>query len=455
MISIVRAARDEDAPYLVDAAGTVTLREAAALVRRAAGGLVRRGAPDADLVALRGANGRATLFAALACFELGVPFVPIHPRATDAEAARLVALSGASLVLDDAALSRLGEGAAWDGRREADPEAPAVVMYTSGTTGVPKGAELPQRALLASARASAVNLPFGDDELWLLALPLCHVGGLSIAIRCLLARRPFFLLPKFDVAEVARALDRATRASLVPTMLHDLLAHRVAPGKLRAALLGGAAASTKLLEDAAHARFPALTTYGLTEACSQVASQAPRDASVVELGVGKPLAGTTVTLVGDDGAPAPPGAIGEIVVDGPTLMLGYRGAPRPGGSFATGDLGRWDEAGHLHVVGRKSDLVVTGGENVYPREVEDALLGLRGVGAACVVGVPDARWGEIVAAAVVLDVGTGVEEVEQAARGVLAGFRLPRRWKAVAALPLGPTGKVDRRAVASALAHDR
>ncbi len=452
-LSIFDRPRDAlDEIFLVDGSDEIRLGELTTLVARAAGGLVRRGLVDAGLLALRGTNRRETLVAILACFALGVPFVPVHPRATTEETARLVTLSGAATLLGDDELARLGEHAPSPIRRGLDPEAPAVVLYTSGTTGVPKGAELPARALVASAHASAKNLPLRADDAWLLALPICHIGGLSILARCLLARRPLVLLPRFDVGEVARRLERVTIASFVPTMLHDLLEHRGAPGALRAALVGGAPASERLLEAAARARFPALTTYGLTEACSQVSSQAPRDPSSVERGVGTPLPGTAVSLVGRDGAPTPRGEIGEIVVDGPTMMLGYRGGARRTGPFATGDLGAWDEAGRLHVVGRRSEVVVTGGENVYPLEVEAVLTRIPGVRAACVVGIPDARWGELVGAAVVLDAPVSLGDVEDAARARLASFRLPRRWRQLDALPIAPSGKLDRRAVARAVA---
>jgi len=261
-------------------------------------------------------------------------------------------------------------------------------------------------------------------------LPLAHVGGLSVLVRCLLARRPFVLGRPDRVAEdIAR--HHATIVSLVPTQLARLLDARWTPPPwLRIVLLGGAAAPASLLAHAAAAGVPVVTTYGLTEACSQVATQIPGASGA---GCGPPLPGVRVRIVDE-----------RIEIDGPTLFSGYLGEPpRAAGWFATGDFGRLDAAGNLHVLGRRTDLIVTGGENVYPAEVE-AYLDARGV-AACVFGMPDETWGEIVCAAT-----TGV--VVAATLADLAPWKRPRRWARVRELPLTPGGKPDR-AAARALAE--
>ncbi|AKT40207.1 class I adenylate-forming enzyme family protein [Chondromyces crocatus] len=434
----------------------LTATEAEALIEDARPTRVLR---EADLVALESALGDAVRAGAVAGpWWLTQPAVEVSsavevPSATEVspavevpQAAEVPAVVSGEVVKDDAA-----------------EEGDLAILYTSGTTGRAKGAVLSRRAFVAAAVASAENLGFHESDRWLLCMPLCHVGGLSVLTRCLLARRAMILVERFEPQEVLRAIvrDRATLLSVVPTMLAALVEadpqHVLA--RLRAVLVGGAGAPQRLLEICARRRVPVLTTYGLTEACSQVTSQAPRDASTQEPGSGRPLGGSEVRLVDVDDAGA-----GRIQVRSATLFRGYwRGPERAPehpldaeGWFDTGDLGRLDDAGRLHVLARRTDLVVTGGENVYPAEVERALEGCEGVSRALVFGVPDERWGQLVAAAVVLDPAApkGAPEVwiasETSAR--LASHKRPRLLAVVDALPVTPAGKPDRRGAAERLA---
>jgi O-succinylbenzoic acid--CoA ligase len=300
-------------------------------------------------------------------------------------------------------------------------------------------------AFIASAQASAANLGWQADDVWLLAMPLAHVGGLSILTRCLLARRCVALAERFDAAAFPEAIERLriTLASLVPTMLARVLdAHPGwrPPAHLRAILLGGAAASPRLLARAAERGVPVLTTYGLTETCSQVttARYAARFAPLGE-GSGAPLPGAEIRIVD-----------GRIHVRGPMRMAGYWNEPPLAAEswFDTGDLGEIDARGNLHVHARRTDLIVTGGENVYPVEVEGVLEGCPGIAAAAVFGIDDETWGQVVAAALVADGAPPGDEVLAAfcARH-LAAHKRPRRICFVAALPLNASGKLDRRAL--------
>jgi O-succinylbenzoic acid--CoA ligase len=218
---------------------------------------------------------------------------------------------------------------------------------------------------------------------------------------------------------------------------------------VRAVLLGGDAASGTLLADAARRGVPALTTYGLTEACSQVATQAPGSAPSLDAGVGPPLRGVEVRIVG-----------GEIQVRGPNLMTGYHPSDRwpspflEGGWLPTGDLGELDAEGRLHVRGRRSDLIITGGENVDPREVEGVLREHAGVADACVFGVADERWGQIVAAALIPADPLAPPELVDVARHAaerLAKYKRPRAYAIAASLVLNATSKLDRKKTASAV----
>ena len=411
-LSFARAALEAPSrPALLVGGATHTFAEVAARAARLRAALAAEGVGAGARVALVARNSLDTALAVYALAELGATIVPIHPRLTPSEADVLLADAAPRLVLREDDLAPLPR----DTRREepllepvADRSALAMV-YTSGTTGRPKGAVLSRRAFVAAAEASARNLGFHADDRWLCAMPLCHVGGLSILTRCLLARSAVILEPRFDPDAVLAAIvrDHATLLSVVPTMLEALLARDAANvlARLRAMLVGGAGAPFALLEECGRRGVPALTTYGLTEACSQVTAQRPTSPYRPERGSGVPLPGTEVRIDGE----------GHILVRGPTLMDGYfRGADRAPdtavdgeGWLDTGDLGEQAPGGALHVHARRSDLVVTGGENVYPVEVEERLAALPGVRRALVFGVPDARWGQIVAAA--LELAPGVD----------------------------------------------
>ena len=242
--------------------------------------------------------------------------------------------------------------------------------------------------------------------------------------------------------------------SLVPTMLERLLEQR--PGihapLLRAALLGGGPIHEALIERCLSTRFPAAPTYGLTEAASQVATLEPAGLKAGRGSAGRPLPGTRLRLVGDDGRPAPPGEPGEIWVRGPQLMSGYLG--RPGDTRAaladgwlhTGDFGRLDRAGRLHVLDRRDDLIVSGGENIYPREVEAALLSHPRVRDAAVIARPDPEWGQVPHAVIVCDEPTPPPaELRAWLCDRLAAFKLPREFSHRPSLPRTPSSKLQRR----------
>jgi o-succinylbenzoate---CoA ligase len=459
-LASARAEVDADRPALIAEGEILHYAELAARVERLAGVLAREGVALGSRVALSAQSRVETVIAIHALLSLGATLVPVHPRLTEAEVAVLLADAAPDHVLREADLSaRIAAGIEGSPSPPGafEPETPLAMVYTSGTSGRPKGAVLSRRAFVASADASAASLGWEPSDRWLLCMPLCHVGGLSILTRCLLARRPVILVPRFEPRAVLAAIvrDRASILSVVPTMLAALLDEDrdgILP-RLRAVLLGGAAAPPLLLEECGRRGVPALTTYGLTEACSQVTVQRPRSPYRPEPGSGTPLAGVALQITGDDGAALEPGSVGRIRIGGPTLMSGYfRGADRlldpavdAEGLFDTGDLGALDEAGRLHVHARRTDLIVTGGENVYPVEVEQCLEALPGVRRALVFGVPDARWGQVVACALELDgAGSSGEALFALLLSRLAAHKRPRLFCAVDALPLTGSGKLDR-----------
>ncbi|MFN8531446.1 MAG: o-succinylbenzoate--CoA ligase, partial [Anaerolineae bacterium] len=342
---------------------------------------------------------------------------------------------------------------------EVDLKAVAAILFTSGTSGKPKAVQLTYGNFYASAQASAARLGTREDDRWLLCLPLYHVGGLSILFRSALTRTPFVVLDRgYTIQTISDIIlkERVTVVSLVPTQLHRMLqAGFEPPPYLRLILLGGASASPELLHTAAERNIPIATTYGLTEACSQVATMPPDEAPHKPGSVGKPLRGTTVRILDEQGHDQPPGEYGEIVVSGPTVMKGYLGLPKAGGIFHTGDIGYLDAEGDLWVVQRRTDLIVTGGENVYPAEVESVLRQQPSVEEVCVVGIPNAEWGQQVAAAIAIKPGHSLttDELTAFAREHLAGYKVPRRVLFVSALPMTASGKIERKAVAALFAH--
>jgi O-succinylbenzoic acid--CoA ligase len=330
------------------------------------------------------------------------------------------------------------------------------IVYTSGTTGRPKGAMLTFGNHWASAVGSALHLGHQRNDRWLAMLPLFHVGGLAILFRGVIAGVPVVLHDGFDPARANRAVDEEgiSLVSVVADMLRRMLderGDRPYPPALRCLLLGGGPAPLPLLEDCLRRAVPVAPTYGLTEAASQVATLPPHQLADQLGSAGQPLPATEVRVEWE-GRPVRPGEVGEIVVRGPTVMRGYLGAAtsragiRRGGWFPTGDLGRLDAAGYLTVLDRRDDLIISGGENVYPAEVEGVLSTHPGVAEAAVVGVSDERWGQVPSAFVKRKPGWAVTEQElitfSAAR--LAPFKLPRRIEWVDALPRTAAGKLQR-----------
>jgi len=405
-----------------------------------------------------------------ALLENGIPFVPLHPKwsADDcalalADVARVSArtvvrrpLPAGGLVqkLERHEIDALGRLARASSRtpRRVGSGALASILFSSGTTSRPRGVLLSRAAFIASAAAHSSNLPFQPSDRWLLALPFAHVGGLSIITRALISRTCVVLIGSSDRAEMLAAIERhsVSLLSLVPTVARDLLKEDRSDvlRTPRAVLLGGARAPLLLRKELKARGVRALASYGMTETCSQIATQGLADADDADSeSCGLPLAGFELRIVDDAGASRNAGESGRIQVRGPALMRGYLGqamvAPRA--FFDTRDVGYLDERGHLFVVGRADETIVTGGENVFPAEVEAAMAGLAGVREVAAFGVPDERWGEIVAVALVLEPGADLDAIWQQARARLSSFRRPRRFAVAPSLPRSPNGKIDRR----------
>lgn len=420
-----------------------------------------------------------------AAARLGLVLAPLNTRLTVPELEWQLAHLERPLLFYDESTATLAAALAGEGQasipvsefNEPSPAGPDLaapsfrmdavqaIVFTSGTTGAPKGVMLTFANHFWSATASAFRLGVQPDDRWLSSLPLYHVGGLAVLFRSCLYGTAVVLHDRFDVDAFNHSLDTQaiTLTSLVPTMLYRLLPTRDRwPASLRLVLLGGAAASPELLAEALAAGVPVATTYGLTEAASQVATLLPAGVRRKPGSVGRPLLFNHIRIVSEEGQEQPAGTYGEVVVSGRTVMTGYyenpdatAGTLRDGELF-TGDIGYLDEDGDLWLVQRRSDIIVSGGENVYPAEVEAILRQHPAVRAACVVGVPHPEWGEQVAALVAISPATRVTQAELLTfcRERLAGYKLPRRLDLVTELPQTASGKVAREQVRQMLSGE-
>jgi O-succinylbenzoic acid--CoA ligase len=406
------AARHPDRPAVNRLTYAQLLGEAALAARR----LAARGIGAGDRVGLELPPGEAFCVALHAILLLGAVAVPIDVRLGAEE--RLALARGVATVI---AGPLDGEQATdVELRARHDLDAVAIVVHTSGSSGRPKPVELTYGNWLWSTIGSCAALGLDPAERWLCALPLSHVGGLSIVLRSAITATSAIVYERFDTDRVLYELGRedgATMISLVPTTLQRLLDGGLRdPPALRWALLGGAPVTPALLGRAAAHGVPVAPTYGLTEACSQVTT------------LGVPLFCTDVRLAAD----------GEILVSGPTV------APGAGPVLATGDLGAWNADGVLHVVGRKADTIVTGGENVAPVEVEAVLEGHPAVVEAAVHGAPHREWGEAVVATVVVRDDVSEDDLRAHCAARLAAFKVPKAIRFADALPRTRSGKLVR-----------
>ena len=416
---LTAAARARPRHPALEAGGhALTYAELDAAAAQAARILASRGVGEGALVATTLGPGRAFAELLHALPRLGAVLVPLNPSdPVRVEAALMV----------DAPLE--GDEADVPLRRTVDPEQTHSMIHTSGTSGRPRAVELSYANHHASALASAENLGVEDDDRWLAVLPLFHVGGLAVLLRSAIYATTAVLHERFDAVRVRDALagGEATLASLVPTMLARVRSagFEHASGELRAVLLGGGPIPGELLEWALSAGLPVSPTYGMTETASQVVTARPGERS------GRPLPGVELSI-GDGG---------EILVRGPMVA---KGAAGPDGWLHTGDRGRIDSEGRLHVDGRLKEIIVSGGENVSPVEVEEALLTHPAVADAGVAGVADPEWGEAITAFVVLSREASAEELRDWARERLAPHKVPKRLVQVGELPRNASGKLLR-----------
>jgi o-succinylbenzoate---CoA ligase len=406
--------------------------EATWVARRLAAHGVRRGSTAA--LTMHPRREQVVLMHAL--MKVGAALLPLGPRLTPEERAAIVSAVDPIIDLDDPGqLTQTEADMPLLGEHDMDDVCCRVL--TSGSTGAPRPIPLSYGNFLWSAVGSGFNIGVMPEDRWLCCVPLSHIAGLGIVMRSVIYGTAAVVHEGFDVDRVGAALERGgiTQVSLVATMLARLLDAGVDLSGPRAILVGGGPVPEEPLEEALAKGATVVQTYGLTETCSQVTTLAPADARRKLGSAGRPLLTTHLRI-----------QEGEILVQGPTVAPG---SADPDGWLHTGDLGHIDEEGFLYVDDRIDDMIVTGGENVVPSEVEEVLLRHPEVSEAAVIGREDPEWQQAVTAVVVLEIGSGAtpDELRRHCAESLAGFKVPKRVELASALPRTPSGKLMRRAL--------
>jgi len=440
-------------------------------------------ADPGDVVAVFAANSPDWLFFEYGAALAGITFTAINTAMSDAEVEHVVRASGARFVFADVdfrgspLLQRvraigsaagipahaLGEWRTLDPRDGPLPEVAAddafLIQFTSGTTGRPKGAVLSHRAAYNCARYQMLRMGGTCDDNWLNVLPMHHVGGsVCVVLSTLAVGGTTTLAPGFEAGAVLRLAEqsRATIVGLVPTMQLALLDHpellRADLSSLRLVVGGGSVVPTALIHRVEAALgATVVNAYGQSESPSAIMTHPGDDDVTKAETIGQPLDQRDVRIARVDGATAALDEVGELMMRSPLTMDGYlhddgEQTIGPDGWLHTGDLCSMDARGVLRIHGRLRDVIIRGGENIYPAEVEDAMLHHPAIADIAVVGVPDERWGEVPVACYrpVGELRPTDADLAEFARTVLAGFKVPRRWIAMDAFPLTAAGKVKK-----------
>ncbi|WFE13310.1 o-succinylbenzoate--CoA ligase [Bacillus atrophaeus] len=465
---IQRAQLTPERIALIYGGNSLTFAELYAASKKMAAQLSACSLHKGDTAAILLGNRAEMVYAVHACFLLGVKVVLLNTKLSKHERLFQVEDSAAQLLLTDSNFRKQDyehiiktvdvdeltaveiEDIEVESYMQMDDT--ATLMYTSGTTGRPKGVQQTFGNHYFSAVSSALNLGVTERDRWLIALPLFHISGLSALFKSVIYGMAIVLHERFSVSDVLDAVSRhqVTIISAVQTMLSSLLAETDrCPDSIRCILLGGGPAPLSLLEECRQKGFPVFQSYGLTETCSQIVTLSP-EFSMDKLGsAGKPLFSCEIRIE-KDGGTCEPLEHGEIMVKGPNVMKSYfnresaNEASFHNGWFKTGDLGYLDDEGFLYVLDRRSDLIISGGENIYPAEVESALLAHPSVAEAGVSGAEDPKWGKVPHAYLVLRNPVSAEALASFCRERLAKYKIPAKFFVLDQLPRNASNKLLR-----------
>ncbi|MGB8403838.1 MAG: AMP-binding protein [Mycobacterium sp.] len=469
-----RAESDPDGQAISDGRHNLTNAQLLDRVRGAADQLRHLGIGAGDVVAVKLPNRIEFVIALFAAWRLGTSLTPINPSLTDAEVNRQLDDSGARVLLTDQGLATnvgvvtllvndlpaqpLGESAP----PHEDSSAVALLIYTSGTTGTPKGVMLDHANLDAMADMGLHALQVGPSDRSLLILPLFHVNGIVVSVVTpLLAGASVVIADRFhpgtffDIVE----RERPTFFSAVPTIYTLLAAQpdhvRPDTSSVRFAICGAAPASADLLTRfETRFGFPLVEGYGLSEGtCASTINPITGERRAGT--VGKPFPGQRIRIIDPHGTDVPAGVDGEVLIAGPNVMRGYLGRPADtartiiDGWLHTGDIGHLDADGYLTLAGRSKDMIIRGGENIYPTEIEDVLVSDPTVLEAAVIGAPDEKWGEIVVAYVQPRPAATIDPaaLQELCATKLARYKRPATIVVVDAIPKNPVGKTDKKSL--------
>ncbi len=419
-----------------------------------------------------------SVFIIAACWKLGIPFVCFNPSSkkerlseqmeslkpsvifTDrddlkSKHAKIIDIKSLSPKLWIKETPKMGQAKLKEQPASLPDEQIFGYFFTSGTTSQPKIVPLKRRQMIAAAKASARNIKSDKNDFWLLCLPLNHIGGVSVILRSLIYKSAVFHVDEFNssISKIITDNKSVKVVSLVPTMLKRLLNNPdFQPHENLKILLGGGPVHKSLVKKCIQRNIQIINSYGMTETCAQIAAAPVNKISTCGVSVGRIFEPNEVQIRDEKGSPLKSNQSGMIWLKGPQVFDGYHKTNNrkyfdEDEWFNTGDFGRIDKGGNLFIESRRTDLIVTGGENVSPFEVEEALLSLNGVKEAAVIGLPDEEWGQIVAAAMVTEQyeQMPLDEIKKKLKTTLTSYKIPKKIVYVNALPRTASGKVKKK----------
>lgn len=459
----------DNQPAIISPDGTITYGELIKREKALRSFLRSKGVKKGMHAAILSHNNAGFILLTIALWNLGAVPVPLNIRLLDEDLEKLVLHSESEFVfiheelkerLQEIKSGRIIFPVPFEGdveqgseKAEGDPDELALILYTSGTTGAPKGVMHTFKTLLGSALASDTILRQQSSDRWLASLPFYHIGGFSIPLRALLFGASVVIPQSLKTEDIAASVEafRPTLISFVTTTLRRLIEMGVKPNEeLRLMLLGGGPVDNELAEKSIKEDWRAVKVYGSTETATLVSAVEIEKFPEKLSSAGRALPGNTILIAGEDGREVKTGESGEIIIKGQSVMAGYWNNAEEtskkliGGFYHTGDLGHMDSEGYLYVEARRTDLIISGGENVNPLEVEEAILRHPMVKDACVFALEDAEWGQTVAAALVKDGDLQAEELSGFLRNHLASYKIPRRIFFTDELPRTSLGKLRR-----------